>query len=149
MTFLLTESSVEKVKALAKTMGPGKPDKQQAGRISNVAASINERPAPCPLSCFYYLECRDGCHQFHKLGADTRKGKKEDPETWRNSQGYMRDSAGEMGWPGRHLEGEGDGHRYLPNVKKVSVKSGPGHWAPESSCIETLQGPLVGYVVLL
>ena len=26
MTFLLTESSVEKVKALARTMGPGKPD---------------------------------------------------------------------------------------------------------------------------
>ena len=33
MTFLLTESSVEKVKALARTKGPGKPDtnSRQAG----------------------------------------------------------------------------------------------------------------------
>ena len=55
MTFLLTESSVEKVKALARTMGPGKPDtnSRQAG-ISNLAASINGRPAPL-LSLLFLL----------------------------------------------------------------------------------------------
>ena len=44
MTFLLTESSVEKVKALARTMGPGKPDtnSRQAGDFQ--------------LSCFYKWE---------------------------------------------------------------------------------------------
>jgi len=44
VTFLLTESSVEKVKALAKTKGPGKPytNSRQAGDFQ--------------LSCFYKWE---------------------------------------------------------------------------------------------
>ena len=50
MTFLLTESTVEKVTvnspALARRKGPGKPDTHTADRQRILAASINGRPAP-------------------------------------------------------------------------------------------------------
>ena len=115
MTFLLTESTVEKVTvnspALARTKGPGKPDthSRQIGdfqlscfckregssfALSTVSTPLNAEMAAAPGVSWDLILWR---------------GKREDLRDMTELSGCMTDSAGEMGRPGRHLEVEQTG----------------------------------------
>ena len=115
MTFLFRESTVEKVTenslALARTKGPGYPDthsrqigdfqlscfcKREASSfaLSTVSTPLNAEMAAAPGVSWDLILWR---------------GKREDLRDLTELSGCMRDSAREMGRPGRHLEVEETG----------------------------------------
>ena len=67
------------------------------------------------------------------------RGKREDLRDMTELLGCMRDSAGEMGRPGRHLEVEETGMDTYTMWTKLQRRE-RGCWAPEFSGIETLRG---------